>query len=105
MNKWLIEYANAVPVPVYAPAKPGWYTTNPWDAKCFDTKGEAEAWMKEPYGMAGSVPFSAPWEPREHGFDMGSPEAVLPTLSLPNVTIKWDKQENWRSALIFPTNQ
>lgn len=60
---WLIEYVGAKPVPVYVSASESWYTTNPWEAKRFYTKEQAEQYMK-----TGAIPFTSPWAPVQHGF-------------------------------------
>ena len=66
---WLIEYRGAVPCAVYVPDDyentGGCYTCNAWQAKWFDTKEEAEAWMANP---GTCVPFRAPWAAVGHSF-------------------------------------
>lgn len=74
MIKWLIEFVGATPCAAYAPTEPGWYTMNPWNAKCFDTKEEAESWMANPYGNS-DVPFRKPWAAVEHGFDLSNTDS------------------------------
>lgn len=65
-SAWLIEFVGAKPCPVYATDGP-WHTCNPWKAKRFDTRDEAEAWMARP----NIVPFTFPWCATSHGFDDG----------------------------------
>ena len=62
---WLVEYIGAVPCPVYATY---WDlpTCDPWQAREFDTKEEAEAWM----GRPNRVPYTKPWTAVEHGFSL-----------------------------------
>ena len=67
MNAWLIEYVGAVPGPVYVPENyaltHGHYTMDPWEAKRFETKEQAEAWdFRHDY--------NAPWEVIGHSFDV-----------------------------------
>ena len=61
---WLVEYVGAKPCPVYATGDWIGFTCSPWDAKQFDTKEEAEAWMVRP----GVVAFLPPWKAVFHGF-------------------------------------
>jgi hypothetical protein len=62
---WLVEYIGAKPLPAYATEGP-WPTFDPWIAKSFGTKEEAEAWMTRP----NIVPYDFPWLAVEHGFQV-----------------------------------
>lgn len=62
---WLIEHPTPGLGLVYAPEKGGWLTMNPFEAKRFNTKEEAEAFMKKP----DHVSYGAGWSAVEHGFD------------------------------------
>lgn len=42
---WLIEYAGAIPCPVYIAEQDVWHTCNPWSAKRFESQEKAEAYM------------------------------------------------------------
>lgn len=74
MFVWLIEYADARQQAVYLADmhctccsgrnSRHYITTNPWDARRFETREVAEAWMDENQVVA-------PWFVREHGFDTG----------------------------------
>lgn len=71
MIAWLIEYVGATPCPVYAPEDGGWLTCDPLQAKRFETKEDAQAFMRNPLDQPyNGVPFHEPWTAIEHSFDM-----------------------------------
>jgi hypothetical protein len=63
ISVWLVEYKGAKPCPVYA-TDTGFPTCDPWQAKRFDTKEAAEAWMTRP----DVVGYMEPWAATSHGF-------------------------------------
>lgn len=63
---WLVEYLRATPCPVYA-RENGPLTCDPWEAKKFVAKEEAQAWMVRD----GVVAFLPPWTAVEHKFLLG----------------------------------
>jgi hypothetical protein len=69
--KWLVEYVEAVPCPVYT-TDDLWPTCDPWAAKRFETEEEAAAWMIRP----GIVGYQYPWAPTHHGFCIGGDQEI-----------------------------
>jgi hypothetical protein len=65
ISVWLVEYKGAKPCPVYA-TDAGFPTCDPWQAKRFDTKEAAEAWMTRP----DVVGYMEPWAATSHGFSV-----------------------------------
>jgi hypothetical protein len=60
---YLIEYTGAQPCPVYVPEAAGYYTCDPWKARRFETREQANRYMDE-NGYKGN------WTAVEHGFDV-----------------------------------
>ena len=63
---WLIEHPPVSSFgPIYVPEKSGHLTFDPWAAKRFNSKEEAEQFMTKP----DYIPFRSPWHAVSHGFD------------------------------------
>lgn len=61
---WLIEYVGGIPCPVYVQAEGSFHTCDPWKARRFASREEAELYM----GNGQHVKFANPWMAVEHLF-------------------------------------
>ena len=62
---WLIEHPTPGLGLVYVPAKPGFFTMNPWEAKRFDTEEQAKEFMTS----LAHLRYNPPWKAVSHGFE------------------------------------